>query len=316
MRCWSATLLGLGGLLAAVGCEGAGASPKSGIGGLFSVSGAQYIPGELTTAPMADAPTMQTINLNTVLFPGAVGRPLGGSGNGSSSVLVGMAGDIGHWVLPTGIPDAENPGAFAFQQTTVSLAPQTPLDPPTRDVIFRAVDEDGNIGPAMILSVRIQSLTLSTTPASLRVTLTWDTEADLDLKLRVPVPNPTAKQKPYVDVWSKFPVALPPVGNGAPAHTAAEIDAAGKLDFDSNAQCAIDGRLQENITFPQTPPSGDYEVRVDATSLCGQVAAQWHAVVFANDVMVGQAYGQVGDIDTQVSHGPATGTLAITFSVP
>jgi hypothetical protein len=32
--------------------------------------------------------------------------------------------------------------------------------------------------------------------------------------------------------------------------------------------------------------------------------------------VLGEAYGQMGDIDTQGSHGPATGTLAFTFTVP
>ena len=59
-------------------------------------------------------------------------------------------------------------------------------------------------------------------------------------------------------------------------------------------------------------------MRIDATSLCGQVAAQWHAFATANGQLIAhaEAYGQMGDIDTPGSHGPATGTLAFTFMVP
>ena len=68
---------------------------------------------------------------------------------------------------------------------------------------------------------------------------------------------------------------------------------------------------------PKAAPSGTYEVRVDATSLCGQVTARWHAyAITSSGEVLGEAYGQATDIDTQGSHGPATGTLAFTFMVP
>jgi len=307
---------GIGGFLAMAiaGCSG-GASPDSGIGALLRLANAQYIPGELGTDVTADAPTMAAISVgNIAVFPGATGRTLTGSAY-ATAVLIGLQGDSAHWVTPTGLADATNRGAFTFD-TPFSLSPLTPLDPPTRALIFRAVDLQGTVGPPMSLNLQIQARALSTTPLPLQVTLTWDTEADLDLKLRVPVPNPAPGKKPYLDVWTRSRVALPPLPDGSPPYTASDIAAAGQLDFDSNAQCLIDGRLQENIIFPQALPSGTYEVRVDAASMCGQVAAQWHAYALLNGQMVGQAYGQDGDVDTQGSHGPATGTLAFTFTVP
>ena len=304
--------------LAFAGCSG-GADPNSGIGAYLRLTNAQYISGELGTAPAADAPTMAGISIgNVIVFPGAAGRSLGGSAFAATSVLIGLEGDVGHWEIPTSLADATTPGAFLFD-TTVSLSPLLPVDPATRTLIFRAVDQHGTVGPPMTLDLQIQASALATdTPPPLEVTLTWDTEADLDLKVRVPVPNPAPGKKPYVDVWNRSPVALPPVPSGSSPYTPDEIAAAGQLDFDSNAQCLIDGRRQEDVIFPQVPPPGTYEVRVDATSLCGQVAAQWHAVAMANGQLIphAEAYGQVGDIDTQGSHGPATGTLAFTFTVP
>jgi hypothetical protein len=256
---------------------------------------------------------MQAININnTVVFPGAVGRTLSGSANAATAVLIGLGGDSGHWVVPTASPDTDNPGAFVFQ-TTLSFSPLMPTDPVDRSLVFRAVDAQGTIGPPTVLGIKVQTSALSTAGAALAVTLTWDAESDLDLKVRVP--SAADPSKP-IDVWTRSRVALPPVGNGDPPHTDDEIAAAGQLDYDSNANCVIDGLRQEDVVFPQAPPAGTYEVRVDAFSLCGQVAARWHALAQAGDQMLGEAYGQMSDFDARGSHGPATGTLAFTFTVP
>jgi hypothetical protein len=296
----------------ASGC--AGANPDQGLGAQLRLSGAQFVSGELRTQAIASAPTMQSLSIgNITIFPGATGRGVGGSANEASGVLIGLDGDSGHWIVPTGGPDPENMGALVFQ-STMSFSPLLPLAPAERSLIFRAVDAQGTVGPPMSLGIKVAALGTSDAGAiPLEVTLEWDTEADLDLKLRVP--NPDQPDKP-IDVWNRSPVALPPVASGDPPHTADEIAAAGKLDFDSNAQCTIDGRLQENVVFPQQPPSGTYQVRVDAFSLCGQVAARWHALAQAGGQTLGEAYGQMSDLDSRGSHGPATGTLAFTFTVP
>jgi hypothetical protein len=298
--------------LAAAGCTGA--SPDDGIGARLRLAGAQYIPGALGSADMGDAPTIQTLSItNTVLFPGAAGVSLGGSATAATAMLIGFDGDVGHWVVPTGVEDPENPGAFLFS-TSMSVSPEIPLGP--QNLFLRGVDAHGNVGPVKTLVIKIQGRALSAagTPP-LQVTLTWDTEADLDLKVRVPIPNPVA-MKSYLDVWNKSPVALPPLAAGAPPYTADDVAAAGQLDFDSNAQCLIDGRLQEDVVFPQAPPPGTYQVRVDAYSMCGQTAAEWHVYALLDGNMVAEAYGQAGDVDTQGSHGPGAGTLAFTFTVP
>jgi hypothetical protein len=297
-----------------VGCGGS-ASPDPGLSALLRLSGTgvQFVPWPLTDAPLADAPMMQAINVSTnIVFPGALGRPLSGSAHGSSAVLIGLDGDSGHWVAPTGIPDSETIGAFDFQ-TTFSVSPLLPLDPPSRSLLFRAVDAQGNIGPPLSLGIKVQALGAAG-GQPLVVTVQWDTEADLDLKLRAPN---TADPSTPIDVWTKHRVALPPLGNADPPYTDDQVKVAGQLDYDSNANCVLDGLRQENIVFPVAPPSGQYEVRVDATSLCGQATARWHAFAVANGTdVLGEAYGQMVDIDTQRSHGPATGTLAFTFTVP
>jgi hypothetical protein len=163
-------------------------------------------------------------------------------------------------------------------------------------------------------------LAISLDGLPLVITLQWDTEADLDLKVRIP--NAANPMSP-IDVWTKHRVALPTPGPADPPYTDAEVEKVGQLDYDSNANCVIDGLREEDVAFqepspsPKAAPSGTYEVRVDATSLCGQPTARWHVYAIANGTdLLGEAYGQALDIDTQGSHGPATGTLAFSFMVP
>ncbi len=299
--------------LAGGGCDG-GASSDPGVSALLRLSGkgTQFIPGELDITGGSDKPTIQGINISSnIVFPGATGRALGGSAIGSSAVLIGLQGDVGHWVVPTGTPDSDNPDALDFS-TSLSISPLIPLMPANRAIVFRAVDGHQTVGPPMLLDMKIQPLAASGQP--LVISLVWDTDSDLDLKVRVP--NAVDPSMP-IDVWNKSTVALPVLQNGDLPYTADDVKNAGKLDYDSNAQCLLDGLRRENVTFPQTPPSGTYQVRVDSFSLCGQVAARWHAFAVANGAdLLGEAYGQAGDVDTQGSHGPATGILAFSFTVP
>jgi hypothetical protein len=292
----------------------------------------QYVPGELTTEAAADSPIVRGISVTTnIVFPGVADRPLSGSARESSAVLIGLPGDIGHWIAPTGIRDTDVTDEVDYIfQTRFSLSPLLPLDPPDRTLVFRAVDAAGQVGPPLSLPIKVIAQTspigVSLEGQPLVVSLVWDAEADLDLKVRMPNPlfDPAdPKSQPTIDIWTKHRVALPVRGNSELPYTEDEVKDVGQLDYDSNANCVLDGLLQENLIFTQAPPSpkaappGTYEVRVDAASLCGQATARWHAYAIANGTDVrGEAYGQAIDIDTQGSHGPATGTLAFTFMVP
>jgi hypothetical protein len=142
----------------------------------------------------------------------------------------------------------------------------------------------------------------------------WDTEADLDLHVRIP--NPTNDKMPTYDVWAKAPRALPPPPEGTD-YTPAELDAGGRLLFDSNAQCVIDGQRYEELVFPMGVPAGPIEVRVDTFSLCGEATARWHAEAFLNTdpkQVLAEAFGQSGDRDTVGMHTGGSGTLAFTFT--
>jgi hypothetical protein len=304
----------------AAGCGGA--APQSGLTAWLRVSNGQFEPGELSTDPGAMEPTVDTITThNNQVFPGASGRSITGSVNGkSAAVLLGLEGDSGHWLVPVGVPDSEIMGNFTFS-ASVSYSPDLPLGP--RQLEFRAIDGDGNLGP-------IQSLMLSvgiTQPkGNLIVQINWDTEADLDLHLRIIPADPKAVT---IDVWNKAPLALPPAPFGMP-YTKADWSTAGLLQADSNANCVIDGARHEEVVFPitGTVPDGTYEVRVDTFSLCGEATARWHAVAYTNptgtmptilqnvDGGPTEAFGQSLDRDTLGDHQAGSGILAFTFTEP
>jgi hypothetical protein len=294
---------------AAAGCGGA--SPASGLTAFLRASNAQYVPGTLDAVTAVAGPKVDSVRTNSsTAFPGEQGRAIAGSLSGTATaVLVGLAADSGYWVIPAGIMDTETPGDFAFQ-TTLSFSPELPVGDAT--LIFRATDGEGQVGPANLLPLLVSAPAPS---GALVVSLEWDTESDLDL--HVLIPNVNDPNAPY-EVWARNPVALPPRGPSDPPTTAADVDAAGHLDFDSNAACVIDGRRQENLVFANPPPPGAYEVRVDTSSLCGQATARWHALAVAGggNATLGEAFGQVTDAATSGSHIASSGLLAFTFSIP
>jgi len=296
---------------AAAGCGGA--SSESGITAYLQLANAQFVPGALVADTSSTGPVIHGVNfLTTNIYPGIENLPLSGDVEQGTSVLIGLSNDAGYWIVPTPFLDPQTPNNFAFQ-TKMSFSAQTPTG--AQVLILRGVDGTGQIGPA-------QQFSLTVTPpvpsGALVVTLEWDTESDMDL--HVVVPNPNDATTP-IEIWEKTPVGLPPRVPGTAPLTGddlkAALAAAGKLDFDSNAGCVIDGRRQENVIFSEPPPSGDYIVRVDAFSLCGQSDAQWTAFANTPDGPIGAtARWEATDTDTRSSHVAGAGRLAFQFSIP
>ena len=85
--------------------------------------------------------------------------------------------------------------------------------------------------------------------------MSWDAPSDVDLHLV----DPSGEEVYY--------------GNTASA-------SGGVLDLDSNPACAIDGKNNENITWPSgTPPHGTYTVRLDYYDGCGVSATKYLVTV-------------------------------------
>ena len=291
------------------GCEGA--SSQSGVTAYFRIQEAQYVPGEIDLADRASAPEVVRIDSQAnKVYPGIMGKSVGGSvGPGSVSVLIGLVGDRGHWILSVQAADSSSPGDFIFSGKA-SFSPDIPIG--SAELVYRAVNATGDVGPPKTQSLTVQATAVE---GELVISLDWDTEADLDL--RVTAPDANGKE---VEIWSRKQSTLIEQSQGDPALTSDELnaalDAAGRLDFDSNSQCQIDGRRQENIYWVVKPQATQslYSIRVDTFSMCGEVLAHWRVRVLLDGQEAASAEGQVGDADSRFDHGPGAGQLALEFT--
>lgn len=303
MRAWRLLLVGC--LVAGCG----GASPDTGITAYLRASNAQFVEGAMPPASGNAEPAIRGVNLvNTTIYPGLENFGLSGAVEQGVSTLVGLAGDAGYWIVQAPLPDPQTPGNYGFS-TQLTFSPLLPMK--TAMLTLMGVDVRGQIGKAVILPLTVKT---PIPTGALVFTLTWDTEADLDL--HVVIPNTSDPTKP-IEIWSRAPVGLPSLGPADPPYDDATVMAAPYLDLDSNAACVIDGRRQENVIFPNAPPDGQYIVRVDAFSMCGQPDAQWRVDVnMPSGPVVNPATWEATDSDTRGAHGDGAGRLAVQFQLP
>jgi hypothetical protein len=294
-------------LALSAGCGGA--DTQSGVTAWMRIAGAQFAAGELTVDASGTEPLVRQVALMTnQVAPGQENVPVSGSVEQGSAVLIGLSGDSGHWIVPTGLADVSLPSNYDFS-AQMTFSPLTPVG--AHSLVLRPVAADGTLGPTQAYPLAVARIPPPT--GQLVFTLEWDTESDMDL--HVDVPNPDDPSTP-IEIWYKAAVGVPIPGPGEPPVTPDQVAAAGYLDLDSNAACVIDGRRQENIIFAMTPPAGQYTVRVDANSLCGQADAQWQVAAtdgYGNQLQFAQ--WEATDADTRGTHGVGSGRLAFQFSI-
>ncbi len=277
-----------------------GATDDPALSSMMRVDGAQFVPGK-PPAP-SGGPSVESIDLLTnTIWPGYDDKLLTGAlGPTATSALVDLVGDDGYWIVLSGPPDVSTPTLPSFRATAQFA---TTLLPGAYTLEVRAVDVNGLVG-----SASTQPLTALDGPpgsalnGALVVTLTWDTESDLDLHVVDPLGN---------EIFHGNPTSA-----NAYAPGGSTDQNPGILDVDSNANCVIDGRRQEDVTWATDPPSGKYLVRVDAASLCGQVIAHYQVRALLHGKSVGAAEGIALDQDTWGAHDRGAGTLVLTFDVP
>jgi hypothetical protein len=216
------------------------------------------------------------------------------------AVAIGLAGDVGYWILRADPPTAAAPSAPTFD-TTLSFARSLPTG--SRDLVLRAVDADRRFGPPAVRTLHIQGETVP--EGELVVALAWDNGADLDL--HVVDPNGVEIFKRNVNSFEAVP-GIP----GGPPGSARD---GGVLDFDSNEGCVEDGRRAENVVWKNPPPVGRYVVRVDTMSLCGEHVAYWRVQAFRRGASMGTASGVSTEHDTRFSHDRGAGVLALELDV-
>jgi hypothetical protein len=286
--------------LIACACS-SGVQADSGVDAAIQVAGAQFVRGPMPEGGRGGPSVIQVSLVNNNLWPGLTNDPITGAlGPTATAVALGLMGDAGYWVLVAGTPDVATPGDPSFAG---SLAFSPAIQLGTYTLVVRAVDGSGQFGPASEETLVAEaSPTDPPAAGALVVTLTWDTESNLNLH----VVDPDG-----VDLyWDNPSTQLPP------STSASDGGSYGYIDYDSNANCVIDGLRREDAIWPTAPPRGPYTARVDAASLCGQPMANWEVRVLLDGQTVGQSRGIALDADTWGSHGAGAGVLALQFTVP
>ena len=267
----------------------------------LQVKGGQFFRGDMPAD--ASGPPLKAVAVSPIVHPGSVSRTCSGVMDAAATaVALAIEGDSGYWIVPAGLPDVTAPG---FPTFAADLAFSARLPSGTRMFLARAVDGTGRFGASF---ARPLDVTLAPRPVGrFVISLTWDDEADLDLH----VVDPRG-----VEIWKRNINSYEPPPPGASPEPPNTPHPGGILDFDSNAECVLDGRRAENIVYADKPPSGHYVVRVDTFSLCKATGARWRVEAFLDGASVGAAEGSSTDHDTRFSHDRGAGVLALGLDVP
>ena len=283
-----------------LGCSG-GASDDPALNARMRILGGQFVAGPMP-APQ-NGPEVASVDLLTnTIWPGYSNKPIKGELEPSATAAtLALSGDEGYWIVTAGVPDVSAPTLPTFR---AAAAFSSTLAPGAYSLEVHGVDDAGRFGPPTVRTLTALSAPPSrSVQGALIVTLTWDTEADVDLHVVDPLGN---------EIYHGAPSSQDAFAQGSPTAVASY----GILDFDSNANCTIDGLRQEDVTWTNAPPSGHYLARVDTTSLCGQTSAHWTIRVILYGTTLVEVTGTAFDSDTWGAHDRGAGVLAIGFDVP
>jgi hypothetical protein len=287
----------------------AGAAPAScsgvhadaGADAYMQIPGAQFVRGSMPAGSKNGPAVEQILLVNGNIWPGRENFPIGGNlAPSATGAAIGLRGDVGYWVVAAGVPNYLTP-----TYPSISAAAEFSLGivPGTYTLVVQGVDQSGAYGlPSTQILYEEPSPLNPPATGALVVTLTWDTESNLSLHVVVP----GGDEIYWGDQSTEPPLALDQVDGGS----------YGYIDYDSNANCVIDGLRREDAIWPDPPPPGQYTVRVDTPSLCGEPEANWTVKVVLKGAQVGEASGVALSADTWGSHGIGSGVLALQFTVP
>jgi hypothetical protein len=283
--------------LAALACT-ASMSSNRGTSAYMQVRGAQFVPGPMP-AGSPSGPAVLSVNLvNNDIYPSFANDPITlALGPTATAAAIGLQNDVGYWIVVAGPPSVATPDDPSVAATAAFARG---IVQGTYTLVVRAMDAAGTYGPPVTqILTAFDSPTNPAPTGQLVVTLTWDTESNLNVHVVDPLGE---------EIFWAAPSTVPadPVDGGSYA----------TIDYDSNANCVIDGLRREDVTWANAPPSGHYLVRVDAASLCGQPIANWTVTATLRGQVVGTASGVAVDASTRGSHGSGAGVNALEFDVP
>lgn len=265
------------------------------------IPGAQFFRGPMP-AGSPEGPSVEKLDLvSNAIWAGLSDDPISGAlSPGATAAAIGLQGDVGYWLVVAGVPSVATPQDPSFAATAVF---SSGLVVGSYTLVVRAVDGAGNFGPPSTqVLVAEPSPTNPGPKGELVVGLTWDTEANLN----VHVIDPNGTEIYWGNPSSQPPFSFNQVDGGS----------YGYVDFDSNANCVVDGLRREAAIWPQSPPPGLYTVRVEASSMCGAPIARWTARALLRGHVMAQATGIALDASTLGAHGSGAGVLAFQFTVP
>jgi hypothetical protein len=295
-------------VFAALGCALAtssasctGVQADTGSDAYMQIGGAQFVPGPMPLGSASGPGVAKLSLMNNNIWAGFEDDPLTGLLDPTATAAaIELQGDVGYWIVVAGPPGFTSPTDPTYA-ATLQFSDGIILGSYT--LVVRAVDQNGNFGlPATQIFVAEASPLNPPATGDLVVTLSWDTESNLDLHVVDPA---------GVDLYWGNPSTEPP-----PPYVSDGGGSYGYIDYDSNASCVIDGLRREDAIWKNPPPPGQYTVRVDAPSLCGQPIANWTVQAVLEGKVVSKASGVAVDADTTGTHGPGSGVLAFQFTVP
>lgn len=287
------------GVIVLVGCEAA--SPDPGLGARLQVEGAQFRPGPFPGDEGGPEALVVTSSHADITI-GQQREPLRGVlGAAARGVVIGIDGEDGAWIIPAGPPDLDTPG-LASAHATFGVADDFPAGP----FVLRlaASDETGRFGAAA--TTMLVANDEKPPDGELVFGLSWDSAADLDIHVVDALGG---------EAWSDDPNTWEPPPPGEPAPPEA-WRAGGILDHDGNQDCVREGRPNEHVIWTMPPPAGEYMVRVDARSLCGDASTGWYVAAYRNGELLGAARGVSTEWDVQQPHGAGAGALALRLTIP
>jgi hypothetical protein len=284
------------------GCGGATSDP--GLDLQLQVRGAQLVRGPLPAGGAGPTVTFVDVRAPRVTPGDGAIRVGGRTSLGAYALNLATDRDEAYWVLPSGYPDSEVQGELSWEAL---LDFSRALEPGPFQLLVQATDGDGQ--PGAVTAASFEALPLYP-PGELVVTLEWAANADADLLVEDPAGVTLGGKN--VNTWSPSPPGSPPQPPDAWMSGAT-------MDFDSNANCVIDGRRRESAVWSATAPAGRYRVLVALAQSCGLASSAFQVSVRRQGTVLATTSGVLYESDAlgyPQEPPKAAGVLALEFDVP